>query len=93
MLRWLTNAADGGDGAELVDDVPRQEVDVVVRQPDAGVAHAVTSQLVQLGVLHPVDGLWIICGSRAGYILSMAGPTGAQEHALSICIFHENYEH
>ena len=52
-----TDAADGGHGAELVDDVARQEVDVVVGETDARVAHAVPPQLVQLGVLHPVDGL------------------------------------
>lgn len=51
-------AADGGHGLELVDDVSRDEVNVVVTELDAGVADAFPPQLVELGVVHPLDALW-----------------------------------
>ena len=51
------DAGDGGDGAELVDDVARDEVDVVVAQLDARVADALATHLVQLRVLRPRDAL------------------------------------
>src|SRR5262245_5028253 len=38
-------------------DVPGQEVDVVVLELDARVAHALAPQLVELGVLDPLDAL------------------------------------
>ena len=39
--------------AELVYDVPRDEVDVVISQFDAGVTDPVTPHLVQFGLIHP----------------------------------------
>lgn len=51
-------AADGGHGLELVDDVPRDEVNVVVAELDADVADAFPPQLVELGIVHPLDALW-----------------------------------
>lgn len=51
-------AADGGHGLELVDDVSRDEVNVIVTELDAHVANAFPPQLVELGVVHPLDALW-----------------------------------
>lgn len=51
-------AADGRHRLELVDDVPRDEVNVVVTELDADVANAFPPQLVELGVVHPLDALW-----------------------------------
>lgn len=50
-------AADGRHRLELVDDVPRDEVDVIVAELQADVADAFSPQLVQLGVVHPLDTL------------------------------------
>lgn len=50
-------AADRGHRLELVDDVPRDEVDVVVTQLDTDVADAFPPQLVELGIVHPLDTL------------------------------------
>lgn len=51
-------AADGRDGLELVDDVSWDEVNVIVTELDADVADAFPPQLVELGVVHPLDALW-----------------------------------
>ena len=51
-------AADGRHGLELVDHVARDEVDVVVAEADAGVVDALTTQLVQFGIVHPLHTLW-----------------------------------
>lgn len=51
---------DGGDGRhgpELVYDVPGQEVDVIVVEVDARIANPVTTKLIQLRILHPLDTL------------------------------------
>lgn len=50
-------AADCRHRLELVDDVPRDEVNVVVTELDAHVANAFPPQLVELGVVHPLDAL------------------------------------
>lgn len=50
-------AADCRHRLELVDDVPRDEVNVVVTELDAHVANALPPQLVELGVVHPLDAL------------------------------------
>lgn len=50
-------AADCGHSLKLVDDVPRDEVDVVVAELDADVADAFPPQLVELGIVHPLDTL------------------------------------
>lgn len=58
-----SDRGNSGHCSELVDDVTRQEVDVVVVEMDADVADAVTTQLIQLGVLHPLDTLtdrWLV---------------------------------
>lgn len=39
-------AADRGHGLELVDDVARDEIDVIVAEADASVADALATQLV-----------------------------------------------
>lgn len=52
-------AADGGHGLELMDDVPGDEVDVVVAELRPDVADALSSQLVEFGVIHPLDTLYI----------------------------------
>lgn len=51
-------AADGGHGLELVDDVSRDEVNVIVTELDADIANAFPPQLVELGIVHPLDALW-----------------------------------
>lgn len=50
-------AADGRHRLELMDDVPRDEVDVVVTQLHADVADAFPPQLVEFGIVHPLDTL------------------------------------
>lgn len=50
-------AADRRHRLELVDDIPWDEVNVVVTELDTDVADAFPSQLVQLGVVHPLDTL------------------------------------
>lgn len=57
------HAGDGCHRAELVHYVPRQEVDVIVAQRDAGVPDPFPPQLVQLGILHPLYALgngWLV---------------------------------
>lgn len=62
-------AADGRHGLELVDHVPRDEVNVVVTELDADIADAFPPQLVELGVVHPLDALW---GGRK--VIHLAAP-------------------
>lgn len=50
-------AADGRHRLELVDHVTRDEIDVVVVEADAGVADALPTQLVEFGVVHPLNAL------------------------------------
>lgn len=50
-------AADRRHRLELVDDVPWDEVDVVVTELDMHIANAFPPQLVELGVVHPLDTL------------------------------------
>lgn len=50
-------AAHSRHRLKLVDDVPRDEVDVVVAELQADVANPFSPQLVQLGVVHPLDTL------------------------------------
>lgn len=50
-------AADGRHRLELVDDVPWDEVNVVVTELDADIANAFSPQLVELGIIHPLDTL------------------------------------
>lgn len=50
-------AAHGRHRLELVDDVSGDEVNVVVAELDAGVSDALPPQLVELGVVHPLDTL------------------------------------
>lgn len=50
-------ATHGGNRFELVDDVPRDEVDVVVAELHPDVPDALSPQLVQLGVVHPLNTL------------------------------------
>ena len=53
MAQLLTNASGGRDSPELVDDVPGQEVDVVVAEWNPGVTDAFTVEQVQLAVIQP----------------------------------------
>lgn len=62
-------AADGGHGLKLVDDVSRDEVNVVVAELDAGIANALPPQLVELGIIHPLDALW-----GEGHVIERAAP-------------------
>lgn len=50
-------AADGRHGLELVDDISWDEVNVVVTELDADIANAFPPQLVELGIIHPLDAL------------------------------------
>lgn len=47
-------AAHGRHCLELVNDVARDEVDVVMAQADASVTDAFAAQLVQFGIVHPL---------------------------------------
>ena len=42
------------EGLELMNDVAWDEVDVVVTETDACIADALSSQLVELGILYPL---------------------------------------
>lgn len=42
---------------ELVDDIPRDEVDVIVAELRADVANAFPPQLIQLSIIHPLNTL------------------------------------
>lgn len=50
-------AAHGRDGFELVYDVTGDEVDVVVAELQANVADAFPTQLVEFGIVHPLNTL------------------------------------
>lgn len=50
-------AADSGHCLELVDDIPRDEINVVVTELDMDIADAFPPQLVELGIIHPLDTL------------------------------------
>lgn len=50
-------AADRRHRLKLVDDVPGDEVDVIVAELDADVADPLPPQLVELGVVHPLNAL------------------------------------
>lgn len=50
-------AADCGHRLELVDDVPRDEVNVVVTELRTDVANPFPPQLIQLGIIHPLNTL------------------------------------
>lgn len=60
-------AADCGHRLKLVDDVPRDEVDVVVTELDTDVADALPPQLVELGIVYPLDTLNI----HRGFMFNM----------------------
>ena len=51
------DAGDSRDGAELVDDVPRNEVNVVVAEFDGGVANSFAAKLIQSRLVDPCDTL------------------------------------
>lgn len=65
LLPWVVlfeadvpgQAADRRHGLKLVDDIPRDEVDVVVAELDTDVADALPPQLVELGIVYPLDAL------------------------------------
>ena len=59
MVLHLTDACDSWHCSELVDDVPRQKVDVVVAEWYFGVPHSLPGQLVQLAVVQPMKTLQI----------------------------------
>lgn len=50
-------AADCRHRLELVDDVPWDEVNVVVTELDTDISNAFPPQLVELGIVHPLDTL------------------------------------
>lgn len=50
-------AADGGHRLELVDDVSGDEVDVIVAQANTSVSDALSPQLVQFSIVHPLHTL------------------------------------
>lgn len=50
-------AADGGDGLELVDNVARDEVDVVMAKADSSITDTLATQLVQFGIVYPLHTL------------------------------------
>ena len=47
------NAGTGTDGAKLMDDIARDEINVVVPETELGVANAVSAELVQFSLLNP----------------------------------------
>lgn len=50
-------AADCGHRLKLMDDVPRDEINVVVAELDPDVADAFPPQLVEFGIIHPLHTL------------------------------------
>lgn len=61
------DARAGRDGAELVDDVARDEVDVVVTETHLCIANSISTHLVELGFLDPLSTLCAcVCVGREG---------------------------
>ena len=60
------DAGAGGDGPKLVDDVARDEVDVVVTETHLCVANSVSAHLVEFGFLDPLSTLWREGGGEGG---------------------------
>lgn len=55
--KLLTDAGDGRNRSELMNNVSWQKVNVVVVQIDAGIFDALATQLIQFGVLEPLHAL------------------------------------
>ena len=51
------NAGRGSHSPELVDDIARNEVDVIVMETKVSVADAISAELVEFGLLHPLPAL------------------------------------
>ena len=50
-------AAGCREGSELVDNVPGEEVDIIISQGDPGILHTIPVQLVQFRLFQPVEAL------------------------------------
>ena len=50
-------AGASSDGAKLVDNVARNEVDVIVSQAKSGITNAVATKLIQFSLLYPLPAL------------------------------------
>lgn len=61
-------AADSRHCLELVDDIARYEVDVVVAQLYPTVADPFPAQLVQFGIVHPLDTLCVWGGETTALL-------------------------
>lgn len=48
-----SDARASADGAELMDNVAGNEIDVVVLETNLSVANAISTELVELGLLNP----------------------------------------
>ncbi len=51
------NAGTSRDGAKLMDNVPGNEIYVIVVESEFGVADTFTTELVEFGFLHPLTTL------------------------------------
>ena len=51
------DASASTDGAELMDHVTRDEVNVITAESDSGISDALSSQLIQLSFLNPLNTL------------------------------------
>ena len=71
----ITYASCRRDSSELVDDIPWQEVDVVVAERDAGVADTLAVEKVQLAVVYPKGTLKVKDGGILGWFVSLTNET------------------
>ena len=49
--------AHGRDGLELMNNIPRNEVNVIVVQLNPGIADAFSPQLIKFGIINPLNTL------------------------------------
>ena len=62
-------AGTGRHCSELMNNVTRDEVDIIISQADGGVFHTISSQLVKFGIINPANTL----SKRNGILINQRG--------------------
>ena len=62
-------AGTGRHCSELMNNVTRDEVDIIISQADGGVFHTISSQLVKFGIINPANTL----NKRNGILMNQRG--------------------
>ena len=62
-------ASTGRHCSELMNNVTRDEVDIIISQADGGVFHTISSQLVKFGIINPANTL----NKRNGILINQRG--------------------